>query len=197
MYDPNTDAVAFHGSELVASGRLGDVARAVKLFADAHLYSSILTFDANTSQPIELDLRGTPDDVVARLVPPVAEKRGPGRPKLGVVAREITLLPRHWEWLSAQPGGASVTLRKLVEQARKNTADGSRAREARDIAYRFMYAVAGNQPDFEEVSRALYAGDADTFHALTEVWPAGVRDHVRRLAVDGLTSSSRPSPRAS
>src|SRR4029079_4156101 len=67
-----------------------------------------------------------------------AEPRGRGRPRLGVVAREGTLLPRHWEWLGTQPGGASVVLRKLVEEARRANGDADRTRAARDAAYRFM-----------------------------------------------------------
>ncbi len=77
-----------------------------------------------------------------------AEPRGRGRPKLGVVAREVTLLPRHWDWLNAQPGGASVALRKLVEQARRANGDADRARAAREAAYHFMSAMAGDLPAF-------------------------------------------------
>jgi len=103
-----------------------------------------------------------------------------------VVAREVTLLPRHWEWLNEQPGGASVTLRRLVEDARRSTAGETLVRRAREACYRFMNAMAGNEPGFEEALRALYAGDAGRFETLTEVWPVDVRDHARRLAAKGF-----------
>ena len=119
--------------------------------------------------------------VAAELAAP-AEPRGRGRPKLGVVAREVTLLPRHWEWLNAQPGGASVALRKLVEQARRANGDADRQRTARDAAYHFMSAMAGNLPDFEEAARALFADDRRAFVALVAAWPADIRDHVIKLA---------------
>jgi hypothetical protein len=114
--------------------------------------------------------------------PTAPEPRGRGRPKLGVVAREITLLPRHWEWLGAQPGGASVALRKLVEAARRSSGDLDRSRAARDAAYHFMSAMAGNLPGFEEASRALFADDRRRFVGLIAGWPGDVRDHIVKLA---------------
>ena len=111
-----------------------------------------------------------------------SEPRGRGRPKLGVVAREVTLLPRHWEWLNAQPGGASVALRKLVEEARRANGDRDRQRAARDAAYHFMSAMAGNLAHFEEASRALFADDRRRFAGLIASWPADIRDHVVKLA---------------
>ena len=108
--------------------------------------------------------------------------RGPGRPKLGVVAREVTLLPRHWEWLNAQPGGASVALRKLVDAARVTHADNDRRRLAQQSADRFMSALAGNEPGYEEAARALYAGDRDRFERSMVAWPADVRDYAVQLA---------------
>ena len=104
------------------------------------------------------------------------------RPKLGVIAREVTLLPRHWEWLSSQPGGASVALRKLVEEARRANAGRDRIRQAQEAAYRFVSVLAGNLPGFEEACRALFAGDAARFDSLVQGWPAGVRNHAQRLA---------------
>jgi hypothetical protein len=113
---------------------------------------------------------------------PPAPVRGPGRPKLGVVAREVTLLPRHWEWLGRQPGGASVALRKLVEDARRANGGKDRIREAREAAYRFMSAMAGNEPGFEEATRALFAGARGAFEANVAGWPHDVKAHARRLA---------------
>ena len=154
----------------------------------------IIIFSDATGRPIDLDLRGTERDVVARLPQPApdpdaptdetatAEPRGRGRPKLGVVAREVTLLPRHWEWLGAQPGGASVALRKLVDEARRANGDADRARAARDAAYHFMSVMAGNLAGFEEASRALFADDRRRFVGLIAGWPDDIRDHVVKLA---------------
>lgn len=183
---------AFAGPQRLASGPVRDVARAVKTHLDAHPESQVLVFDNTSAQPVEFDLRGSIDDVLARLdrtAPPAAEPvesesrpRGPGRPKLGVVAREVTLLPRHWDWLAAQPGGASVTLRKLVEDARRAAEGADRRRAAQEAAYRFMSAMAGNTPGFEDATRALFAADAERFRSLTELWPADVRDFARELS---------------
>jgi uncharacterized protein len=178
--------VAFNGTSRIASGDLTEVAAAVKACVDAgdDPRRPVLVFDAATSEPVELDLRGSVEDVLARLAAPpaVAAPRAPGRPRLGVVAREVTLLPRHWEWLAAQPGGASVTLRKLVERARRGGSGAERRRLAQDASYRFMNVMAGNEPGFEEALRALYAGDAERFATHIELWPADVAAHARTLA---------------
>ena len=184
----NTSLIAFAGSRRLAKGEALVVALAVKDAQDAGEDAPILVFDTATGRPVDLDLRGTPDDIRARLeeeeTPDAApqKQRGPGRPKLGVVAREVTLLPRHWEWLSSQPGGASVMLRKLVDEARRTFEAQDRIREAREAAYRFMVATAGNETDFEEASRALFAGEAGRFAALVEPWPDDIREQVLELA---------------
>jgi hypothetical protein len=188
-----TAYIAFDGDRRIASGNLREVISAAKETLDRRKDASVLVFDGTTSGPIEIDFRGSIDDVLARLpasaVAPAAMEettqaapRGPGRPKLGVVAREVTLLPRHWEWLAQQSGGASVALRKLVDEARRANKDKDRIRHAQEAAYRFMAAMAENKPHYEEVARALFAGDAERFEAWTETWPANVRDHARRLA---------------
>ncbi len=145
----------------------------------------VLIFDDATSEQVELDLRGTLAEILERLpiiisAPEPARSRG--RPKLGVVAREVTLLPRHWDWLASQPGGASVALRKLVEKARLDNESPDRLRRAKEICYKFMSVMAGNEPGFEEASRALFAGNAERFEACVAAWPADVRGHVRKLA---------------
>ncbi|PLC41813.1 DUF2239 domain-containing protein [Ralstonia pickettii] len=183
---------AFAGTQRLAAGPVRDVARAVKIHVGAHPESQVLVFDNTSAQPVEFDLRGTVEDVLARLdqtAPSASEPaesesrpRGPGRPKLGVIAREVTLLPRHWDWLAAQPGGASVTLRKLVEDARRAAEGADRRRTAQEAAYRFMSAMAGNAAGFEEATRALFAADAAAFESLTHSWPADVRDFARELA---------------
>lgn len=186
---------AFDGVRAIGSGTARDVAHAAKLAVDAGARGPMLVVNNATSEPLELDLRGTLDDVLAHFPAPsiVADtqsttdtdadtKPSRGRPKLGVVPREITLLPRHWEWLGSQPGGASVTLRKLVEQARLTSGGKDRRRHAQESTYRFMSAMLGNQPGFEEATRALFAADASRFAQYAAPWPTELREHVTRLA---------------
>jgi hypothetical protein len=175
---------AFSGQDRVAHGALEDVARA----AVAHTSSGqvVLFFDDATGEQIDLDLRGGEAAAVAEFLartgaPPTAP-RGRGRPRLGVTAREVTLLPRHWDWLAAQPGGASATLRRLVEAARRDAEGPDRARQARDAAYRVMSVLGGDLPGYEEAIRALYAGDEGRLAALVEAWPADIAAYALRLA---------------
>jgi hypothetical protein len=188
----NPAYIAFAGDRRIASGDLRDIARSAKRTLDLHGDAQVLIFDGKTSGPVEIDFRGSIDDVLARLPrseAPAADEdtaatapRGPGRPKLGVIAREVTLLPRHWDWLTQQKGGASVAIRKLVEEARRNSEDGDRIRLAQEAAYRFMSAMAGNRPRYEEAIRALFGNDPGRFGKLIAEWPADVRDHVLGLA---------------
>jgi hypothetical protein len=191
---------AFVGPTRLAAGPLAEVAIAVMQASRRPATPPIIIFSDATGQPIDLDLRGTERDVIARLPQPAsppdveteettAGPRGRGRPKLGVVAREVTLLPRHWEWLGAQPGGASVALRKLVEEARRANGDADRVRTARDAAYRFMSVMAGNLAGFEEASRALFADDRRRFVGLVAGWPDDIRDHVVKLAFSDRAES--------
>ena len=180
--------IAFEGSRRIASGKPAEVARKSKKLLDQNESSSILVFDAITSRPVEIDWRGTPQEVVDRLThsmpietPAVSDKRGPGRPRLGVIPREVTLLPRHWDWLNEQPGGASVALRKLVEEAKRSNQGKDRARHSQESVHRFMFAMAGNLPDFEEASRAFYARDSKRFAELIRLWPKDIRDHLKKL----------------
>jgi uncharacterized protein len=197
--NPGSDSayIAFDGDRRIAAGDLRSVARAAKATLDRHSDASILVFDGRTSDPIEIDFRGAIADGLARLpqTPDAAEAaedavpsapRGPGRPKLGVVAREVTLLPRHWEWLAQQRGGASVAIRRLVEAARRGDEGHDHIRLAQEAAYRFMSAMAGNKPHFEEAVRALFAGDPPRFEKLIAGWPADVRDHAATLAKRAL-----------
>ena len=192
MSHPDTKCTAFDGHRLLAQGALADVALAVKAAAAVGTPGPILVFDDATGKVIDLDLRGCDADVVARLRPSteVAEPRGRGRPKLGVIAREVTLLPRHWDWLSAQPGGASAALRRLIDAARRSDGGETDTRAAREAAYRFMSAIAGNLLGFEEASRALFAGNRDRFVRQMAAWPADLRDHAERLAF-GAAGSAR------
>jgi hypothetical protein len=169
---------AFVGDREVASGRVAAVLARALEHRDGR--KPLLLFDDLTGRQVDFDLRGTLDEVLARVEG--RERTGPGRPKLGVVSREVSLLPRHWDWLEAQPNGISAALRRLVDEARKRAPAAERARAARDAASRFMWAMAGNLPDFEEASRALFASDRERFEALTARWPKDVRSHVLRMA---------------
>ena len=181
---------AFEGERRLASGPLAEVALAIKRTTQPPA-GMIAIFSDATGRAIDLDLRGSNEEVVTRLATAsgtgpadgaASEPRGRGRPKLGVVAREVTLLPRHWEWLNAQPGGASVALRKLVEEARRANGDRDRRRAAREAAYHFMSAMGGNLQNFEEASRALFADDRRKFVGQIASWPPDIRDHVIKLA---------------
>lgn len=171
--------IVFHGRRRIAAGPLADAVRS-SCEQLAGRAAEAQVFDAQTSKPIDVDWRGDADDVVARLPPAETGPPSRGRPRLGVVAREVTLLPRHWEWLAEQPGGASVTLRRLVEHARRE--DGGDRRRAQESAHRFMTAMAGDEAGYEEALRALFAGDAERFATFTAGWPDDVRDHARSLA---------------
>jgi uncharacterized protein len=186
---PPASCTAFEGGRRIASGSLAHVALKAKKILDRGERGPLLIFDDETSETIEVDFRGTPDDVARRLAKKAAESpsgsdvpRGPGRPKLGVVAREVTLLPRHWDWLGRQPGGASVALRKLVEEARRANAGLERLRLTQESAYRFMSVMAGDRRGFEEATRALFARDRRRFEVQTHGWPAAVREHAQKLA---------------
>jgi uncharacterized protein len=186
---------AFAGTRRLARGTRAEVARAVKAALEQGENDSILVFDDREARQLEFDLRGTDADVAARYAEaePDANAGGPeeqasteaprgrGRPKLGVVAREVTLLPRHWDWLAAQPGGASVVLRRLVDAARHAGEAKDRVRAAQEAGHRFMTALAGDLRGYEDALRALYAGDRAGFAAASGAWPDDVRDYARAL----------------
>ena len=176
---------AFAGHRLIARGTPREVVAAVKAASEAG-EPAVLVFSDADARPLEFDLRGDVEAVLARLAPAAEpEKRGPGRPKLGVTAREVTLLPRHWDWLATQPGGASVALRKLVEAAARASEGPDRVRKGREAAYRFMTAVAGDLPGYEAATRALFAGDADGFAAATAGWPEDLRAYAAGFVAEG------------
>lgn len=198
---PTLGYTAFVGQRLLARGRLAEVAVAAHAAAERGGNAELLVFDDRNGQQIDLHLGGDSAAVAERYrelpgdgtrdeaePPPPAEEapRGRGRPRLGVTAREVTLLPRHWDWLAAQPGGASVTLRKLIEQARKHGDAGLRRRLAREAAYRCLNALAGNAPGAEDATRALFAGDRDGFARRIDAWPVDVRDYLHTLAGDAF-----------
>ena len=149
---------------------------------------SVMVFDDHSGERVELDLRpaGNTDGPADAEHAPA---RGVGRPKLGVVAREVTLLPRHWDWLSRQPGGASVALRRLIDEARRSYAQRDAVRAAREAAYRVMSTVGSSLPGFEEAARSLFAGDRARFHTYVSDWPADLAAYLRQLSEDGWAAS--------
>jgi hypothetical protein len=184
--------VAFEGERRIAAGTLGEVAAAARRAEAGEPEGAVLAFDAATGRVVDLDLRGSEDEVRARYPATLPASAGRGRPRLGVVAREVTLLPRQWEWLAAQPGGASAALRRLVEAARREGGAADRARAARDAAYRFMSAMAGDLPGFEEASRALFAGDEAALRTRISSWPPDVVDQLLRF-LHATPSESPPA----
>ncbi|MBX3041139.1 MAG: DUF2239 family protein [Bdellovibrionaceae bacterium] len=187
----NRQYTAFATDKKIADGEILDVAIKVKKFMNRKEgKTTVLIFDDQTGDQIEVDFRGDVDSVKERLESLLAsqlgKKPGPGRPRLGVVAKEITLLPEHWEWLGIQPGGASVTLRRLIEEAKKKNVSRDQIRQAQDRTYKFMTVMAGDLPDYEEALRALYAGDAKSFQTRLSSWPKDIQEHTRKLALEAL-----------
>ena len=191
MPDLSLRCTAVSGPARIASGELRHVALKARL---AHAAGGrVLVFEDASGRQVDLPLELPEGELLRQLSAPAskpepapAPARGPGRPKLGVVAREVTLLPRHWDWLAAQPGGASVALRKLVDEARKLAGGSDRRRAAQESAYRFMQAMAGDLPGYEDATRALFAGDVARFEEQTSAWPEDVREHASLLAADAF-----------
>lgn len=180
---------AFNGSTRLARGPLHEVVLEVKHQLKAAPQSSILVFSDLTGKEMDFDLRGSDKEVLQRLqvyLSPEASDEipaaGPGRPKLGVIAREVSLLPRHWEWLSTQTGGASATLRQLVEDAKKNLSVKDKLKQAQERTYKFMSTMAGNLPNFEEAVRALYAKDKKKLKEQIAAWPTDIKTHVKDIS---------------
>ena len=188
----------FAGERLLLSGPLVEILRGTKQYIDERERQdgdpSVLIFEDETGRQVDFDFRGTPEEVLAHAVRP--PRVGPGRPRLGVVGREVSLLPRHWDWLEGQPGGASAALRRLVDEARKRNPAQQRVRQAIDATYRFMTALAGDRPGYEEATRALYAGDRDRFASLIAAWPRDIVRHIEQLGRDYFSAPVPPAPSA-
>ncbi len=178
--------VCFNGANKIAAGSLAQVALAAWQLAQSQPTAATLTFERQTGKVVDLNLSGSQPDIADRYEPKIEAVAKRGRPKLGVVAREITLLPRHWEWLAQQPGGSSVALRRLVDAARKDHMTEGVSRERIAAAYSFMSAIAGDFPGFEEASRALFAHEFAKLKKITTNWPKDIRDelmlYVQQLA---------------
>jgi uncharacterized protein len=194
---PSDSYTSFDGHRRIATGSLQTNALAVRRASENSAAGPFLIIDNATGRPVDIDFRGSEEEVVAKLTSAASAQtegisqndtsepsrsRGRGRPKLGVIAREVTLLPRHWEWLAGQPGGASVALRKLVEEARRANSEKEKVRKALERAYYFMLAIAGDLPGFEEATRALFASEPVKFQELIAAWPSDIREHAMQLA---------------
>ncbi|MBZ5711677.1 DUF2239 family protein [Nannocystis pusilla] len=180
--DPERTYTAFAGTRRLASGSAREVLQRLR---DAGACAgTVLVFDDASGHQVELDA------TLAAEAPPV--RAGPGRPKLGVVSREVSLLPRHWEWLEQQPSGISAALRRLVEEAIRRDPDEERARLAREAAHRVMTALAGDLPNYEEAARALFARDSKRFARQIRRWPADIRDHLARMVERAFPSGDDP-----
>jgi len=197
----------FDGHRLVVSGTSTTVALALKQGRATDSSGPLLVIDNSSGRSRDFDTRDSDAQVRARLSgdpsPPGADAapatdavsggatgRGRGRPKLGVTAREVTLLPRHWEWLADQPGGASVALRRLVETASRSGADSARQRRDAERAYHFLQTIAGDLPGFEDALRALFAHDRAALAGKLRDWPADVQQHALQLAFDDAAGSA-------
>lgn len=180
---------AFRGARLFAQGALRDVLGKIKTRLDCD-DSDLLVFDNDTGAQVEFDLRGSLDEVLEREAPsePTVTR---GRPKLGVISREVSLLPRHWDWLEQHPKGISAALRLLVDEARKREPHKERARRARAAANRFMTAMAGNLAGYEEATRALFADDETRLKQLIQKWPKDVRTFVEQKAREACEAERR------
>ncbi|MDK9699864.1 MAG: DUF2239 family protein [bacterium] len=190
---------AFVGVYMIASGELMDVLTRVKLFEGRDCPTNVLIFDDWTGKQIDFNFQGTVAEVIARIAEhPImavqevsnAPSNRPGRPKLGVISREISMLPRHWEWLESQPNGISATLRRLVEEARKRDPEGERQRSARDAILRIMTVLAGDRSGFEEASRTLYAGDYGSFDKIVRNWPEDIYWYIDRMVQHRLMNDT-------
>ena len=196
MPEPDTPKyVAFAGPERLATGDLRTVATAAKERLDADPGSPVLLFDLGSGRLLDLDLRGALEEVLARLPRSApspdepgtpAVRRARGRPKLGVVSKEVTLLPRHWAWLGAQRGSASAVLRRLVDDARRAGERREAVRRAQDAAYRFMTSMVGDAPGYEAAIRALYRSERGAFVTAVDAWPPDIRAQCMSMAAEAF-----------
>ncbi len=176
----NGTVSAFLDDALIAQGKRETVTRRIEEAYPSSDFSRIRVFDDLNGRVTDLDYWDASSSSVAE-APAAAPTRGRGRPKLGVVSREVTLLPRHWDWLATQPGGASAAIRRLIEDARKRRSQALSATEAREGVHRFMTEMAGDRPGYEEALRALYRSDIEAVRAIADGWPEDVRRYLNRL----------------
>lgn len=176
----------FEKHSLLFRGTLREVVLKVKKHLGKEANSLVLIFSDTTGKTMDVNFQGNEKEVLKRLEVYFAQDEekdtvGPGRPKLGVISREVSLLPRHWEWLANQPGGASSALRKLVDEAKGNPASASNVKQLQERAYRFMSVVAGDLAGYEGALRALYRGDHKNFSLHIREWPKDVKAHLLQM----------------
>lgn len=189
--DETSSYTAFAGTQRIASGTIAETLRTLKIWLEQNssVPVQILIFHDGSGKPLDFDLRGSVEDVLERAgLTPILVR--PGRPKLGVTAREVTLLPRHWEWLEAQRGGASAALRRLVDEARKQNSSEDRVRQTLEAVGSFMTTLSGDLPEFEEATRALYARNLEQLKGRISDWPQDVRDYVLTRVREVLVPNS-------
>lgn len=178
------DIIIFSNNELVAEGEVAEVLAKARAYLRQQGDAELLVLNRETSRVLEVDF-DQPDEVIERTLgiqagePPKPARRGRGRPRLGVQSREVSLLPRHWEWLNSQPGGASAALRRLVEEARKSPE--VQAEEARLAVDRFLNTLAGDLPNYEEALRQFYRRQYGLMYEQMAGWPADIQRHARWL----------------
>lgn len=178
---------AFLGDAILAQGNLEEVVLKIKKQMGKADHSEALLFNDSTGKVMDFNFQGTREDVEKRLevyrAPDSSPSRsGPGRPKLGVVSREVSLLPRHWEWLAAQPGGVSVTLRLLIEEAKKKSESSVTIKQLQERTYQVMFTLAGDLEGYEEAVRALYKKDRKNFLEHQSSWPSDVKKYILKVA---------------
>lgn len=186
-------ASAFIGTKILKTGPLIEVVLAMKEEVAKDKFAHILCFLDETGAMVDFDLSGTNEQVIAKLLANNTQEtkeeqkaettNAPksGRPKLGVTAKEVTLLPRHWEWLAAQRGGASATLRRLVELAAKDSISIETRKSAQNATYRFLQNIAGDFENYEEVLRAIFADDFEKMRKLMQNWPQDIQNYAQKL----------------
>ena len=185
--DEQETYTAFDGTTRLFRGTFQEVVLKVKERLGRAENSSVLIFSNNTGKTMDFNFQGNVKDTLKRLEKFVSTQEpgpisGPGRPKLGVISREVSLLPRHWEWLASQPSGASATIRKLIEEAKKRSSTRNSVKQVQERVYRFMSVIVGDMKGYEEALRALYKADRKNFLLHIQDWPTDVRTHVIEMA---------------
>ena len=179
---------AFEDHKILSQGFLEDVVLKVKKRLEKSPESQIVIYSDATGKSMDFNFQGSEKEVLKRLEVYTTPENtteassGPGRPKLGVISREVSLLPKHWEWLATQSGGASNTLRKLVEENMKKTSGVLTVKTAQERTYKFMSVEAGDLENYEEALRALYRKDKERFTSEIKTWPRDVQKHILELA---------------
>lgn len=163
----------FENDEVLLRGSETEVRQAVRRARAVRPLGKLIAFFDDNGEDFEVEYvpPGTADAIPEPLVEENLVRKA-GRPRLGVVAREVTLLPRHWEWLETQPSGPSAALRRLVESARRDSAPADRTRRSVEATYRFLYTMVGNTAFFPELCRALFRRDWERFDAQLGSWVA-------------------------